>query len=112
MKRILIAAMAANLSVAASAQDAGDWPYPEDTPTSSQVAVGIAGEKPADITRFLMARGGRAPLLNADASMMAFADNITGDMQLWVMDLKSGQARQITFGNGITDYDWHPDGGN
>lgn len=110
MKRMLIAALTANLSVAASAQEIADWPYPEDTPTVSEVAVGIAGEKPADITRFLLARGGRAPLLNADASMMAFADNVTGDLQLWVMDLERGQPRQITFGNGITNYDWHPDG--
>ena len=39
------------------ADDHAKWPYPEDTPDVSPVAVGLAGETPADITRFLMARG-------------------------------------------------------
>ena len=110
MNRMLMAALAANLGTSVLAQEGKDWPYPQDTPTIAQVSVGLAGQKPADITRFLLARGGAAPALNTDGSMLAFVTNVTGDRQLWVMDRNGGQPRQLTFGNGITFYSWHPDG--
>ena len=37
--------------------DSTDWPYPEDIPKIDPVTVGLAGEVPADIVRYLMAAG-------------------------------------------------------
>ena len=36
---------------------ANDWDYPEDIPVIEPVTVGLAGEKPADIIRYLLAEG-------------------------------------------------------
>ncbi|TDF35055.1 S9 family peptidase [Alteromonadaceae bacterium M269] len=89
---------------------ADEWPYPEDVPKVSPVNIGVASDRPIDISRFLMVRSAVAASLNKSSSHIAFISNVTGRRQLWVMPAKGGQAKQLTFGNGITFYRWHPDG--
>lgn len=110
MKHFLKALSVSLLTTAVLADDHANWPYPQDTPSVSAVAVGLAGEKPADITRFLMARGAGGAALSKDGQSIAFSSSVTGKPQLWIMDASGGQAKQLTYGNGITFFRWHPDG--
>lgn len=89
---------------------ANTWPYPQDTPTPQAVSVGLAGDMPVDITRFLLAHGASQVKVNQQGTQVAFVSRVTGSPQLWVQPIEGGQATQLTFGNGITFYQWHPDG--
>lgn len=81
-------------------------------PTSETIRVGLAGEDPADIGRYLLAANGatRGGQISPDGSQVAFAWSITGRPQLWVVPAEGGQPAQLTFGNGITFFRWAPDG--
>ncbi|MDC8829316.1 S9 family peptidase [Alteromonas gilva] len=92
------------------AEQATSWPYPEDTPQSRPLSIGLAGTQPVDISRFLLSRGVSQSRINAQGTHVAFTSNVTGTRQLWVKSLDGGEATQITFGNGISFYQWHPDG--
>ena len=89
-----------------------EWDYPEDIPVVEPVAVGLAGEKPADIVRYLMALGAMSVEPSPDGSEVAFSYRITGEPQLWLVDSAGGWPRQLTFGKGITFFRWAPDGEN
>ena len=110
MKTKRIMAMTCLSGMLSSPVIADSWPYPQDTPKSTSVNIGMASDRPVDVSRFLLARGAREGALNTDGSLMAFMSNVTGVYQLWIMDASGGQAKQLTFGNGITFYRWHPDG--
>ena len=56
------------LSPAAFAQDAAEWHNPDDIPVTQPVTVGLAGEKPADIVRYLLADGATSARLVCPAS--------------------------------------------
>jgi dipeptidyl aminopeptidase/acylaminoacyl peptidase len=86
-----------------------DWDNPEDVPVAGPVTVGLAGEKPADIVRFLMANGAKAARPSPDGRQLAFEWSITGEPQLWITEIDGGAPRQITFGAGITFFRWAPD---
>ncbi|MEN7341364.1 MAG: S9 family peptidase [Pseudomonadota bacterium] len=88
---------------------ADDWPYPEDTPRIEPVNVGLAGERPADIVRYLMANGALSAAISPDGNTVAYTSRITGDQQLWLVDAQGGWPRQVTFGNGIRFFRWTPD---
>jgi dipeptidyl aminopeptidase/acylaminoacyl peptidase len=112
MKRgsvLVTLAMAALLSSAAAAQT---WPYPEDIPVAEPVTVGLAGERPADIVRYLFAEGAIAAQLSPDGRNVAFTWAVTGEPQLWIVDAAGGWPRQLTFGSTITFFRWAPDGEN
>ena len=79
-------------------------------PTEESIGVGLAGEDPANIARYLLASGARGAQLSPDGAMLAFSWSITGESQLWAMDAEGGQPRRLTFGNGITFFRWSPDG--
>lgn len=79
------------------------------TPESEAVSVGLAGQDPADIARYLLASGAIGGALSPDGSHIAFSLRITGDTQLWIVDAEGGQPRRLTFGNGIGFYRWAPD---
>ncbi|MDG1750674.1 MAG: S9 family peptidase [Thalassotalea sp.] len=92
------------------AADNDKWPFPEDNPKASSVSIGMASDRPIDISRFLLARGPRSAKLNNDASHLAYISDVTGRKQVWVMSTRGGQSQQLTFGNGVNSYYWHPDG--
>lgn len=78
-------------------------------PQNEAISVGQAGDDPADIGRYLSARGAGTALLSPDGSMIAFSYSVTGAPQLWVIPAPGGQMQQLTFGNGITFFRWAPD---
>ena len=81
-------------------------------PSNEPTRVGLAGEDPADIRRYLLAAnsGARTARLSPDGERLAFSRAITGEPQLWVGPSSGGQPRRLTFGNGITFFEWAPDG--
>lgn len=87
-----------------------DWDNPDDIPTIEPVTVGLAGEKPADIVRYLMARGAGQSGISPNGSKIAFSYRVTGEPQLWTVDSAGGWPTQLTFGTGITFFDWAPGG--
>ena len=87
-----------------------DWDNPDDIPVIEPVAVGLAGEQPADIVRYLMARGALQTRISPDGKTVAFGYRVTGEPQLWVVDAAGGWPRQLTFGSGVTFFRWSPDG--
>ena len=87
-----------------------EWNTPGDIPVIEPVTVGLAGEKPADIVRYLMARGALQTRISPDGSKVAFSYRVTGEPQLWLVDAVGGWPTQLTFGSGITFFRWAPDG--
>ena len=83
-------------------------------PADEPVRVGLAGEDPADIARYILASNGGVSggALSPDGSKIAFSWSITGERQLWVVDATGGQPQRLTYGNGITFFTWAPDGGH
>ncbi len=79
------------------------------SPENESVVVGQAGDDPADIGRYLLARGASAAQVSPDGSKIAFRYSVTGAPQLWVVSTQGGQMQQLTFGNGITFFRWAPD---
>ena len=110
MRKITTGCSAALFALISAVTQAQQWPFPQDIPKASSVNIGVASDRPVDISRFLLARGARAGTLNNDGTVLAYISNVTGVFQLWVTDAKGGQAKQLTFGNGITFYRWHPNG--
>lgn len=100
------------LTGTASASDSqpSDWPYPEDTPASTALNIGLAGDQPTDISRFLLSRGVSQARINPQGTLIAYVSTVTGKRQLWVQSAHGGQAKQLTFGNGISFFRWQPDG--
>lgn len=80
------------------------------SPQSEALTVGLAGEDPADIGRYLLASGARGGALSPDGRSVAYTLDITGQPQLWISAAEGGQPRQLTFGNGISFFRWLPDG--
>jgi len=78
-------------------------------PKNEPMTIGMAGDDPADIARFILASGPASAELSPDGASIAFAWRITGVPQLWVVSASGGQPRQMTFGNGITSFEWAPD---
>ncbi len=102
---VILATTALAISVGANT----DWDNPDDIPVIEPVTVGLAGKQPADIVRYLMARGAVQTGISPDGKTVAFSDRVTGEPQLWVVDAAGGWPRQLTFGSGITFFSWAPD---
>ena len=109
-KSRIICLMAAITGCVFNTAQASDWPYAQDIPKATAVDIGVASDRPVDISRFLLARGPGFSSINKQGSDVAYSSNVTGINQLWIMPAKGGQARQLTFGNGITFFRWLPDG--
>jgi len=110
MRSIATGMVVTTLAVAVPAGAAGEWDNPADIPVIEPVSVGLAGEKPADIVRYLMARGVLRAEMSPDGEKVAFAYRVTGEPQLWVVDAAGGWPTQLTFGTSITFFHWAPDG--
>lgn len=81
-------------------------------PTDEAVQVGLAGEDPSDIARYILAANGsmRGGSLSPDGDTIAFSWTITGENQLWTVPATGGQPKRLTYGNGISFFTWAPDG--
>lgn len=79
-------------------------------PTPEPIRIGLAGEFPADIARFLLVQGVSGAQLSPRGDYVAVSKSITGEPQLWLIPTDGSQARQLSFGNGITFFRWAPDG--
>jgi len=79
-------------------------------PHQGSLALSLAGEDPASIDRYLLARGASGAQLSPDGKTIAFRYGVTGIPQLWVMPSSGGQPTQLTFGNGVTFFAWLANG--
>lgn len=79
------------------------------SPTDEPLSIGMAGDDPADIARYVLASGAASAQLSPDGSWVAFSWRVTGEPQLWVVPATGGQPNQLTFANGITFFRWSPD---
>ena len=95
-----------SLSVSAMAE-----PIEAIEPVQEATQTGLAGQDPADIARYILARGAGPAQLSPDGKTVAFRYGITGKDQVWTMSVTGGQAQQQTFGNGVTFFSWTPKGG-
>lgn len=96
------------------ALNAGAVPSEESPPESLSPIIepfdpGLAGDDPADISRYLMAGGISSPGMSPNGDRIAYISTITGTRQLWTVPSAGGQPRQMTFGNGVTFFRWLPD---
>ncbi|MEL6856781.1 MAG: prolyl oligopeptidase family serine peptidase [Pseudomonadota bacterium] len=87
-----------------------DYTLEAISPESGAVQVGLAGSDPANIARYLLARGASGAQLSPGGEHVAFRYSVTGVRQLWVTRATGGAPQQLTFGNGITFFRWMPDG--
>ena len=99
--------LAAALNVTARADE---WNYPDDIPVAQPVTVGLAGQQPADVVRYLLAAGAGTARMSPDGETLAFSWSISGEPQLWTIDRQGGFPSQLTFGGGVTFFEWTPDG--
>jgi dipeptidyl aminopeptidase/acylaminoacyl peptidase len=79
-------------------------------PSDEPIRVGMAGEDPANIARYLLASGAAAAALSPDGQTLAFGWSISGEPQLWTMPATGGQPRRLTYGSGLSFFRWSPDG--
>lgn len=87
-----------------------DYSLAATSPEASAVQVGLAGSDPANIARYLLARGAGPASLAPGGEHVAFRYSVTGVPQLWVVRATGGAPQQLTYGNGITFFRWMPDG--
>ena len=87
-----------------------DYALEAISPEAGAVQVGLAGSDPANIARYLLARGASGAQLSPGGEHVAFRYSVTGVPQLWVSRATGGAPQQLTFGNGITFFRWMPDG--
>lgn len=95
-------------------------------PGPQNLSLSMAGEYPADISRYILAsnQGAGSVRISPDGKTLAFLWSITGKRQIWTIPVhfvaaKAGrkmptpaisQPKQMTFGNGVFSYSWSPDG--
>jgi len=108
---ILLSACSPNTATEPQPSDQADSDMLEFiTPEAGALKTGLAGDYPADIARYLMARGAGQAKLSPDGTSIAFNYSITGNNQIWSIPIDGGQAQQLTFGNGVTFFEWTPKG--
>jgi dipeptidyl aminopeptidase/acylaminoacyl peptidase len=101
--------LAAFLSVTGNAQ-VRPTPNEDDIPQPVPGEMTLAGSDRPDIARFLSVRRATEPSLSPDGTRLAFATEISGTPQLWVVDVDGGWPRQLTFGEPVTFHRWSPAG--
>ena len=106
--RLLFASLPLLLFTVAHSQSPSSLTLEAISPQNEPVRVGMAGDDPADIGRYLLASGAGATRLSPDGQSVAYTHSITGAPQLWITPVAGGQPRQLTFGNGITFFRWAP----
>jgi dipeptidyl aminopeptidase/acylaminoacyl peptidase len=113
----LLCTLAALAAPSAAAQVAGgEAGYDESLEaveiTGEGPGAGLAGSDPADIGRYLLAQNGgvSGAQISPDGQTVAFRWSITGEPQLWTMPASGGQPQRLTYGTGITFFQWTPGG--
>ncbi len=97
-------------SIAEALVTGPDYELEAISPEPGALNVGLAGTDPANIARYLLARGASGARISPDGEHVAFRYSLTGVPQLWVSRATGGAPQQLTFGNGITFFRWMPDG--
>lgn len=111
MRPTLPALFALMLAMPTLADDPPPTPGPQDIPRAVPGDIGLAGAARPDISRYLNVRTASAPSFSADGERFAFASDITGQRQVWVVDRRGGWPRQLTFGeDGARFHEWSPRG--
>ena len=110
----LAAAMAATTFATLAQAHPGPGEGPDERlaaiePAAEPVDVGLAGEYPADVARYILASGVQEASLAPDGRHVAVRTLVTGTPQLWIVPAAGGAPRQLTFGNGVTGWRWSPD---
>jgi dipeptidyl aminopeptidase/acylaminoacyl peptidase len=100
----------AAILLCAAAPATTDWPIAADVPKPAPIALGLAGSAAPDVTRYLLVQGASAIALAPNGTSIAYATSITGQPQLWTVSTRGGQPQQVTFGAGIDEFRWLPDG--
>jgi hypothetical protein len=99
--RNLIVGVLATLMLAApglAQPGPGEGPDPDldaIEPETERVSVGLAGEFPADIARYLLANGVQGASLSPTGEYAAAASLITGVRQLWIVPAPGGQPARL-----------------
>jgi dipeptidyl aminopeptidase/acylaminoacyl peptidase len=106
----LLAALALTSSAVAQAPAKAPWPYSDDIPKPAPAPAGLAGDPRPSLARFLLASGPGSASISPKGDLVSYLDNLTGVAQLWVVPASGGAPKQITFGLGVRDYSWSPDG--
>jgi len=112
---LLIMFLSLNISATDSASG-GEAGYDKNLdaiePSDEKLSISLAGDSPADISRYILAsnQGADASRISPNGKHIAFGWSITGNRQLWIVPKQGGQAKQLTFGNGISFFRWSPDG--
>ncbi|MCW8998497.1 MAG: S9 family peptidase, partial [Kangiellaceae bacterium] len=105
-----------SLSAYAESISGGEQGYDKNLqaiePQSERINIGLAGEQPANIARYILAgnQGVSSAAISPDGKSVAFVWSITGKRQLWIVSTQGGQPQQLTFGNGVTFFRWSPNG--
>ncbi len=102
------------ISASALAQDAGssgpDPALDPILPTEETIDIGLAGDQPADIARYLLARGASDTALSPDGQTIAFGWDITSEREIWTIPVTGGQPRRLTYRTNHDFFRWLPDG--
>ncbi len=106
----MIAAPAAAQDSAPATQSGPDLSIAAIEPDGSAPDIGLAGEQPADIARYLLASGAGNAELSPDGQTIAFAWAVTGEDEIWTMPAAGGQPTQLTFRTAPDFFRWTPDG--
>lgn len=78
-------------------------------PGTDSEKTGLAGQYPADISRYILASGARGARLSPDGRTIAFVRDMTGQPELWTVPIQGGPPAQITFNTAVDDFHWTPD---
>ncbi len=106
----LTAAPALAQDTAFGGQSGPDMSIEAMEPDGSAVDIGLAGEEPVDIARYLLASGASGAQLSPDGEQVAFSSSVTGQPEVWVVSASGGQPRQLTFRTNPSMFRWMSDG--
>lgn len=114
---LITTAAIATIAQPSAAQDAAfggqsgpDMSIEAMEPESDTVDIGLAGEEPADIARYLLASGAGAAAISPDGELIAYSSSVTGQPEVWIVPVTGGQPRQLTFRTNPREFHWTPDG--
>jgi len=106
----ITATPAAAQDTAFGGQSGPDMSIEAMEPDGSAADIGLAGEEPVDIARFLLASGANGARISPDGELIAYSSSVTGQPEVWIVPATGGQPRQLTFRTNPREFYWTPDG--